>query len=47
MEFAPWGISRRSQQNSTAMANYNYSCSKNYTITDPTSGKDFDGVIFQ
>ena len=37
----------RSQQNSTAMANYNYSCFGNYTITDPTSGKDFDGVIFQ
>jgi hypothetical protein len=37
----------RSQQNSTAMANHNYSCSGNYTITDPTSGKDFDGVIFQ
>jgi hypothetical protein len=37
----------RSQQNNTVMANYNYSCFGNYTITDPTSGKDFDGAIFQ
>jgi len=37
----------RSQENSTAMANYDFSCFGNYTISDPTSGQDWDGVIFQ
>jgi Histidine phosphatase superfamily (branch 2) len=37
----------RSQENSTAMANYDYSCFGNYTLEDPTSGKDLDGVIFE
>jgi hypothetical protein len=35
----------RSQENSTKMANYDYSCFGNYTIADPTSGKDWDGGI--
>ncbi|KAE9363417.1 phosphoglycerate mutase-like protein [Stipitochalara longipes BDJ] len=36
----------RSQENSTAMANYDFSCFGNYTISDPTNGEDWDGVIF-
>jgi Histidine phosphatase superfamily (branch 2) len=37
----------RSQQNSTALANYDYACFGNYTIPYPTNGTDYDGVIFQ
>ena len=36
-----------SQQNSTVMANYDYSCFGNFTVGNATSGKDWDGVIFQ
>jgi len=35
-----------SQQNSTALANYQYACFGNYTITNATSGEDYDGTIF-
>ncbi|KIW02731.1 uncharacterized protein PV09_06165 [Verruconis gallopava] len=35
-----------SQKNSTKLANYQYACFGNYTITDATSGKDYDGTIF-
>lgn len=37
----------KSQENSTALANYQYACFGNYTVTNATSGKDFDGTIFQ
>jgi hypothetical protein len=36
-----------SQQDITAMANYDYSCFGNYTIGNATSGKDCDGASFQ
>lgn len=36
----------KSQANSTALANYQYSCFGNYTIPYPNNGKDFDGTIF-
>lgn len=36
-----------SQQNSTALANYQYSCFGNYTLANGTSGMDYDGTIFQ
>jgi hypothetical protein len=35
-----------SQKNSTALANYQYACFRNYTISNATSGRDFDGTIF-
>lgn len=37
-----------SQHNASALANYQYACFGNYTITDAdaTSGKDYDGTIF-
>ena len=35
-----------SQQNSTALANYDYSCFGNYTIVNATNGQDYDGKIF-
>jgi hypothetical protein len=34
-----------SQQNATALANYQYACFGNYTITGVTTGKDYDGTI--
>lgn len=36
----------KSQEDSYALSNYNFACFGNYTITDPTSGKDWDGTIF-
>ncbi len=36
----------KSQQNTTALANYQYACFGNYTVANATSGKDFDGTIF-
>lgn len=36
-----------SQQNITALANYDCSCFGNYTIGNAMSGKDWDGAIFQ
>ena len=36
-----------SQKNATALANYQYACFGNYTITNATSGRDFDGTIFE
>jgi hypothetical protein len=36
----------QSQANATALANYQYSCFGNYTVENPTSGKDYDGTIF-
>ncbi|KAF7917579.1 hypothetical protein BELL_0117g00040 [Botrytis elliptica] len=35
-----------SQSNATAMANYEYVCFGNWTLTNVTSGKDFDGTLF-
>ena len=34
-----------SQSEAEQLANYDYACFANYTITDPTSGKDYDGTI--
>jgi hypothetical protein len=36
-----------SQKNATSLANYQYACFANYTgsVTNPLSGKDFDGTI--
>lgn len=34
-----------SQKDSYALSNYNYACFGNYTVADPTGGKDFDGAI--
>lgn len=36
----------RSQENATALANYQYACFGNYSVPDPTSGYDYDGTIF-
>ncbi|KAF3916049.1 hypothetical protein ABW21_db0203366 [Orbilia brochopaga] len=36
----------QSQANATALANYQYVCFGNYTVENPTSGKDYDGTIF-
>ncbi|KAK6334071.1 hypothetical protein TWF696_002573 [Orbilia brochopaga] len=36
----------QSQANATALANYQYACFGNYTVDNPTSGKDYDGTIF-
>ena len=35
----------KSQANAYKMSNYNYACFANYTIKNPTSGKDYDGAI--
>lgn len=35
-----------SQSNVTALANYDYVCFGNWTISNVTSGKDFDGTLF-
>ncbi|CAK7264996.1 hypothetical protein SEPCBS57363_001356 [Sporothrix epigloea] len=35
-----------SQANSTALANYEYACTGNYTIKHPDDNKDWDGTIF-
>jgi hypothetical protein len=35
-----------SQAGSYALSNYDYACFGNYTIADPTSGKDYDGTIY-
>lgn len=39
----------RSQENSTHLANYQYACFGNYSISleEAVSGKDFDGTIFE
>jgi hypothetical protein len=36
-----------SQANSSALANYQFACFGNYTIANATSGRDYDGTIFQ
>jgi hypothetical protein len=36
-----------SQDNSTTLANYQYSCFGNYTIVNATDGHDYDGTIFE
>ncbi|KAL1902991.1 hypothetical protein Sste5346_000903 [Sporothrix stenoceras] len=36
-----------SQANATALANYAYACTGNYTLSDPFDGKDYDGTIFE
>jgi hypothetical protein len=35
----------QSQQGSESLANYQFSCFGNYTITGVTTGKDYDGTI--
>lgn len=35
-----------SQKNATALANYDYVCFGNWTLTNVTSGKDYDGTLF-
>jgi len=35
-----------SQANSYELSNYNFACFGNYTITNATSGQDYDGTIF-
>lgn len=35
----------KSQENADELANYQYSCFGNYTVTWPNGGKDFDGTI--
>uniref|UniRef100_UPI0031194C10 hypothetical protein n=1 Tax=Mesomycoplasma ovipneumoniae TaxID=29562 RepID=UPI0031194C10 len=35
----------QSQVNAYAESNYNYACFANYTITNATSGKNYDGTI--
>jgi hypothetical protein len=35
-----------SQANSTALANYQFACFGNYTLTNATSGADYDGTFF-
>ena len=37
----------QSQENATALANYDYACFGNYTIENPTNGMDYDGTIFE
>lgn len=37
----------QSQVDAYALSNYDYACFGNYTIANPTSGKDFDGTIFE
>lgn len=34
-----------SQADADALANYQFSCFGNYTITNPTNGQDYDGTI--
>ena len=36
----------QSQADAYALSNYDFACFGNYTITNPTSGKDYDGTIF-
>ncbi|TVY83320.1 3-phytase A [Lachnellula suecica] len=36
-----------SQANSTTLANYQYACFGNYTVTNVPGGKDYDGTIFE
>lgn len=36
----------KSQENATAMANYDYVCFGNLTLANVTSGKDYDGTLF-
>ncbi|KAI1001432.1 hypothetical protein K3495_g6763 [Podosphaera aphanis] len=36
----------RSQENTTALANYQHVCFADYSIENPPSGKDWDGTIF-
>ncbi|EPE07535.1 histidine phosphatase [Ophiostoma piceae UAMH 11346] len=36
----------KSQANATALANYAFACTGNYTLTSPYDGKDYDGTIF-
>jgi hypothetical protein len=35
----------QSQEKAYAASNYDYACFANYTISDPTSGQDYDGAI--
>lgn len=35
----------KSQSNAYALSNYNFACFGNYTISNATSGKDYDGTI--
>lgn len=35
----------QSQEDAYTLSNYDYACFGNYTINDPTSGKDYDGTI--
>jgi len=35
----------QSQENAYKLSNYDYACFANYTITNPLSGKDYDGAI--
>ena len=35
----------KSQADAYALSNYDFACFGNYTIADPTSGKDYDGTI--
>ena len=35
----------QSQANADKLANYQYACFANYTVSNPTSGRDFDGTI--
>lgn len=39
----------RSQENSTSLANYQYACFGNYSVSrdQALSGKDWDGTIFE
>ena len=39
------GAFLESQEGAEALANYAYACFGNYTIADPTSGRDYDGTI--
>lgn len=36
-----------SQKDAETLANYDFSCFGNYTVENPTSGKDFDGAVFE
>lgn len=36
-----------SQMSSEKEANFQYACFGNYTVDNPTSGKDYDGTIFE
>ena len=35
----------QSQADAYTLSNYDFACFGNYTIADPTSGKDYDGTI--